>query len=152
MDKSTGGMGWGWCRKELGLIREALADGKLLPEGVCLACQMSWPLGVDIHHCIQNWPLSDENKPCTRYCQNEKVQLPAIKTRSLSNLFSIFFSDDPLPPLIKTHFSSDAATFVYVNIFVRSFSKIDDVKMVSANISSQVHNCGGHFKMSPIWL
>ena len=26
---------------------------------------------------------------------------------------------------------ADAATFVYVNIFVRSFSKIDDVKMVS---------------------
>ena len=25
---------------------------------------------------------------------------------------------------------SDKATFVYVNIFVRSFSKIDDVKMV----------------------
>ena len=48
------------------------------------------------------------------------------------------FSGDPLPPLIKTHSSSDAATFVYVNIFVRSFSKIDDVKMVGANISSQV--------------
>ena len=28
-------------------------------------------------------------------------------------------------------FPVDAATFVYVNIFVRSFSKIDDVKMVS---------------------
>ena len=27
--------------------------------------------------------------------------------------------------------TADAATFVYVNIFVRSFSKIDDVKMVS---------------------
>ena len=27
--------------------------------------------------------------------------------------------------------AADAATFVYVNIFVRSFSKIDDVKMVS---------------------
>ena len=32
---------------------------------------------------------------------------------------------------INIHFNFvDAATFVYVNIFVRSFSKIDDVKMV----------------------
>ena len=37
----------------------------------------------------------------------------------------------------KNLFSSDAATFVYVNIFVRSFSKIDDVKMVSGSDSSQ---------------
>ena len=32
--------------------------------------------------------------------------------------------------LIVSNFFLDAATFVYVNIFVRSFSKIDDVKMV----------------------
>ena len=37
----------------------------------------------------------------------------------------------------KNLFSSDAATFVYVNIFVRSFSKIDDVKMVSGSDSLQ---------------
>lgn len=32
-------------------------------------------------------------------------------------------------------FFTDAATFVYVNIFVRSFSKIDDVKMVRTELS-----------------
>ena len=33
------------------------------------------------------------------------------------------------------NFFTDAATFVYVNIFVRSFSKIDDVKMVRTELS-----------------
>ena len=33
------------------------------------------------------------------------------------------------------YFFTDAATFVYVNIFVRSFSKIDDVKMVRTELS-----------------
>ena len=36
------------------------------------------------------------------------------------------------------NFFTDAATFVYVNIFVRSFSKIDDVKMVRTELSSSL--------------
>ena len=32
----------------------------------------------------------------------------------------------------------DEATFVYVNIFFRSFSKIDDVKMVSSTAAAVV--------------
>ena len=40
---------------------------------------------------------------------------------------------------------SDKATFVYVNIFVRSFSKIDDVKMVRNWTECQY---SGHFSLS----
>ena len=40
---------------------------------------------------------------------------------------------------------SDAATFVYVNIFVRSFSKIDDVKMVRTELSSLVISLSVHY-------
>ena len=49
------------------------------------------------------------------------------------------------------HFASDAATFVYVNIFVRSFSKIDDVKMVSGPFDSPIDVIGNQVLLAPVF-
>ena len=40
--------------------------------------------------------------------------------------------------LFKFPFFLDGATFVYVNVFVRSFSAINDVKMVGFLLSIQI--------------
>lgn len=56
--------------------------------------------------------------------EEENYYLELISLIQLQEIVKVLYFKCCIPP-------ADAATFVYVNIFVRSFSKIDDVKMVS---------------------
>ena len=59
------------------------------------------------------------------------LEFPNEKKLLSMHLFCVLVQVETVICFVVT----DAATFVYVNIFVRSFSKIDDVKMVSFIVS-----------------
>ena len=57
--------------------------------------------------------------------------LPLNSTPNDDNYNNFFSSNSPFPCNIIIFPFSDAATLIFVNIFVRGFSDINDVKMVS---------------------